>query len=165
MNIFRKPAVSRPSARPAISPIAWALLVSASLLPIGARASDAGDFHWKSVDGAEVKLDNKVPLTWNVYQTDKKKSSNFVLVLLGRRYILLDIKARLAYIVFPDEIHAQGDDFDSADLALSTHVIPSNDWTERDIGPAEEYRVTLEDYGRTLSVQLPHPLDIRLGVY
>jgi len=165
MNTPHQPAAKQLAARSAISPIAWALFALACLLPIGARASDSGDFHWKSVDGAEVKLDNKVPLTWNVYQTDKKKSSNLVLVLLGRRYILLDTKARLAYIVFPDEIHAQGDDFDSADLALSTHVIPSNDWTERDIGPAEEYRVTLEDYGRTLSVQMPHPLDIRLGVY
>jgi hypothetical protein len=160
-----RPGTKRAATHLIIPPIAWLLLVMVCLLPAGTRASDTGDFHWKSVDGAEVKLDDKVPLTWNVYQTDKRKSSNLVLVLLGRRYILLDVKARLAYLVFPDEIHAQGDDFNSGDLALSTHVIPSNDWTERDIGPAEEYRLTLEDYGRTLSVQLPHPLDIRLGVY
>ena len=164
MSALRQPDTKRPGIQ-SIPPIAWLLFTLVCLVAMTARAGDTGDFQWKSVDGAEVKLDDKVPLTWNVYQTDKKKTLNFVLVLLGRRYILLDTKARLAYIVFPDEIQAQGDDFDSGDLALSTHVIPSNDWSERDIGPAEEYRLTLEDYGRTLSVQLPHPLDIRLGVY
>jgi hypothetical protein len=128
------------------------------------RADDSG-FHWKSVDGAEVKLDEKVPLAWNVYQTDKKKESNLVLVLLGRRYILLDSKAKLAYVVLIEDLHAQNQDFSSANLAITSHVIPSTDWTQRDIGPAEEIQLKLEDYGRTLSVQLPHPLDLRFGVY
>jgi hypothetical protein len=130
-----------------------------------ARADDARDFHWKPVDGAQVKLDDKVPLKWNVLQVDKKKQSNFVLVLLGRRYLLLDTKAKHVYLVFPTDLHAAGDDFESDDLATASRMIPSTAWSDRDIGPAEEYRVTLGDYGRTLSVQLPHPLDIRLGIY
>ena len=130
-----------------------------------ARADDADSFHWKSVDGAQLKLDDKVPLAWNVYQLDKKKESNLVLVLLGRRYILLDSKAKLAYVVLIEDLHAQGADFNSGNLAVASHLIPSMDWSQRDIGPAEQILLTLEDYGRTLSVQLPHPLDLRMGVY
>jgi hypothetical protein len=129
------------------------------------RADDKGSLHWKSVDGAQVKLDEKIPITWNVYQLDKKKQPNLALILLGHRYILLDDKAKLAYAVFLDQVHVEGDDLSSDDLALASHVIPSIDWTVRDVGPAEEIKLTLNDYGRTVSVQLPHPIDIRLGVY
>lgn len=130
-----------------------------------ALCADEETYHWKSVDGAQVKLDDKVPVTWNIYQLEKKKQPNLVLVLMGRRYILLDSKAKLAYLVFPADLHAQGNDFNSEDLAQQSHLIPSVDWTERDIGPAEEIRLTMEDYGRNLSVQLPHPLNLRLGIY
>jgi hypothetical protein len=125
----------------------------------------ADDFHWKSVDGAQIKLDAKVPLTWNAYRLDKKKQPNLVLVLLGRRYILIDSKAKLVYQVAIPDVHKQGDDVNTADLAQKPNLIPSTDWTVRDIGPAEEIKLKLQDYGRTLSVQLPHPLDIRLGIY
>ncbi|HEY6465433.1 MAG TPA: hypothetical protein VIY69_05535 [Candidatus Acidoferrales bacterium] len=148
--------------------ITWLLVCALSLccfVALGAKADDNGDFLWKPVGGAQVKLDDKIPLTWNVFQLEKKKQSNFVLVLLGRRYLLLDTKAKLVYLVFPADIHAQGDDFNSGDLAVASRVIPSTTWSDRDIGPAEEYRLTLEDYGGSLSVQLPHPLDIRLGIY
>jgi hypothetical protein len=129
-----------------------------------ARADDSS-FHWKSIDGAQLKLDEKIPLAWNVYQPDKKKDSNLVLVLLGRRYILLDSKAKVAYVVLTEDLHAQGQDFNSANLAIASHVIPSTAWSQRDIGPAEQIELTLEDYGRTLSVQLPHPLDLRMPIY
>jgi hypothetical protein len=151
--------------RSLLSLVTCALLAVAFFAPVIARADDARDFHWKPVDGAQVKLDDKVPLKWNVLQVDKKKQSNFVLVLLGRRYLLLDTKAKHVYLVFPTDLHAAGDDFESDDLATASRMIPSTAWSDRDIGPAEEYRVTLGDYGRTLSVQLPHPLDIRLGIY
>jgi hypothetical protein len=146
--------------------LVWcALIASGFFAPTHARADSANGFHWEPVDGAQVKLDDKVPLTWNVLQVDKKKQSNLVLVLLGRRYLLLDTKAKRVYLVFPTDLHTAGNDFDSDDLAMASRIIPSTAWSDRNIGPAEEYRVTLGDYGRTLSVQLPHPLDIRLGIY
>jgi hypothetical protein len=132
---------------------------------VALSADDESSFRWKPVDGAQVKLDDKVPLTWNAFQPEKKKENNLVLVLLGRRYILLDTKSKLAYLVLVTDLHAQGQDFDSADLTVAARKIPSTAWTERDIGPAEDYRLTLEDYGRTLDVQLPHPVDIRVGIY
>jgi len=40
----------------------------------------AGRIHWKQTTQGRLKLDDKPPLTWNVYQPDKKKDSNLVLV-------------------------------------------------------------------------------------
>ena len=146
----------------------FARLVCVGLLILcysGMLAADNASFRWKSVDGAQVKLNEKVPLAWNVYQLDKKKQPNLVLILLGRRYILLDSKAKLAYQVMPSQLHADGQDFTSGDLAQKEQLIPSAAWTMRDIGPAEEIHLNLRDYDTLLSVQLPHPLNIRLGVY
>ncbi|HWG59170.1 MAG TPA: hypothetical protein VN661_09000 [Candidatus Acidoferrales bacterium] len=110
------------------------------------------------MDEALLKLDGKPPLAWAVYQPDKKKQSNLVLILLGKRYLVLDIKAKLVYLVFPNELHASGKDFESDALTNPARLIPSSDWTTRNIGPAESVRLTLEDYGRSLDVQLPNPL-------
>ncbi|MGC2421730.1 MAG: hypothetical protein WA405_08790 [Candidatus Acidiferrales bacterium] len=137
---------------------------------IRAQGDDAGQIYWTQVPDGQLRLDGKTPLTWNVYQPgkkDKKKGSNLILVLLGHRYLMLDTKARLVYEVRPTDLQAQGQDFQSGDLARPDHLIPSTDWSDRDVGAAELFRLTLEDYGRVLDVELPHPLfpDIRLGIY
>jgi hypothetical protein len=130
--------------------------------------SDGGErLHWKPLDQAQVKLDDKTPLAWNVYQLDKKdkksakKASNLVLLLLGHRYLMLDLEARMAYEVPLTSLQARGADFESEDPPSDQRLIPSTDWTERDVGPAELIRLTLGDYGRALEVSLPHPPDLR----
>jgi len=120
--------------------------------------------HWKQLQAAQLKLDGKAPLSWNVYQPDKKKESNLVLVLLGHRYLALDMKAKLVYAVFPDDLHVLGKDFETDDLMQSSRIIPSTEWIIRDVGPAESVKLTLGDYGRVLEVQLPHMPDLR-GLY
>ena len=123
--------------------------------------------HWKAVTEAQVKLDDKTPLGWNVFQPDKKdkksakKTSDLILVLLGHRYLMIDVRSRLVYEVPPASLQARGADFESGDLALQNQLVPSSDWTERDVGPAELYRFTLGDYGRVLEISLPHPPDMR----
>ena len=153
--------------------IAWGLLALISLAAGSSAAGQSGTagesarVRWKPLEMAQVRLDDKTPLKWNVYQPDKKdkkdkkKDSDLVLVLLGHRYLMLDTKARLVYLVPLSELHAQGTDFESGDLAQESHVIPSTDWTERDVGPAELIRLTLGDYGRVLEVSLPHMPDLR----
>jgi hypothetical protein len=78
-------------------------------------ASDNERFLWKAVGRAQLKLEDKTPLTWNVYQTEKKKQTNLVLVQLGRRYLALDIKGKVAYYVFPFDLQAKGSVFESGD--------------------------------------------------
>lgn len=151
-----------------IAPMLIVLIFLAALPSMGGQAgTDAVRVHWKSLDMAQLRLDDKAPLKWNVYQPDKKdkkdkkKDSDLVLVLLGHRYLMLDTKARLVYLVPLSELQAQGADFESGDLAQPSRLIPSTEWTQRDVGPAELYRLTLGDYGSVLEVSLPHMPDLR----
>jgi hypothetical protein len=134
---------------------------------VGASSAGTERLHWKPVDQAQVKLDDKTPLAWNVYQPDKKdkksakKASNLVLLLIGHRYLMLNLEARLAYEVPQGSLQARGTDFESEDPPPEERLIPSTDWTLRDVGPAELIRLTLGDYGRALEVSLPHPPDLR----
>jgi hypothetical protein len=134
-------------------------------LTIASGANPADRYRWKSVTEAQVKIDDKIPLTWNIYQPDKKKDANLVLVLLGHRWLMLDIKARLVYQVIPGDLQKQGDDYETGDLAQQERLIPSSDWTDRDVGPAEDIHITLGDYGRILEVELPHLMDLRRGLH
>jgi hypothetical protein len=139
------------------------VLLFAVLAGAGAGTSVAQTerFHWKTVNLAQVKLDDKTPLAFNVYQPDKKKDLHFVLVLVGRRYIELDIKAKLAYSVPLADIQKKGSDIESDNFAVPGRLLPTSDWSVRDVGPAELIKFTLGDYGRLLEVELPHPPDLR----
>ncbi|MGH9735033.1 MAG: hypothetical protein ACRD8A_10650 [Candidatus Acidiferrales bacterium] len=135
--------------------------LSCALSSASFARGDSGRIHWKPVDGAILKLDGKPPLTWSVYQPDKKKQANLVLILLGHRYLVLNAKTKLVYGVVPTDLHADGKDFESDDLQASPKKIVSRGWTTRDIGPAESIQLTLGDYGRVLDIELPHMPDLR----
>jgi hypothetical protein len=143
--------------------IVFAIVVCFLLVSTHTQAQSAvteKQIHWTPLTDAQLKLDSKPPLTWGVYEPDKKtkkKGSDQILILLGHRYVMLDINARLAYVVYPEEVHAAGSDFESDDLAKMSNLIPSSDWTVRDVGPAELVRLTLGDYGRVLDVSIAHP--------
>jgi len=142
--------------------IGVALLCGMLPFCVPARAQSAHT-HWVTIDDAQLKLDSKPPLTWSVFQPDKKtrkKGSDVMLILLGHRYLMLDKKAKIAYLVLPEQLQSQGKDFESDDLAAENRVIPTSDWVIRDVGSAELVRVTLGDYGRLLDVQLPHLPDL-----
>jgi hypothetical protein len=139
----------------------WMML---AFLPIAGAWRASGDterFRWKPVTIAQVKLDDKTPLAFNVYQPEKKKDAHFVLVLLGRRYIELDVRAKLAYSVPLADLQKSGNDLESVNFAVPARLIATSDWTVRDVGPAEQIKLTLGDYGRLLQVDLPHPPDMR----
>jgi hypothetical protein len=136
-------------------------MICAIAFVASAGAGEKERFFWKAVGRAQLKLEDKTPLTWNVYQTEKKKQANLVLVQLGRRYLELDIKGKVAYYVFPSDLQAQGPDFESGDLFVASRVMPTTAWTVRDVGPAEMIKLKLGDYGRALDVELPHMPDLR----
>jgi|SRR5271154_1166389 len=142
------------------------LLRAAAILlccALSARVSSGGSgtYLWKSVSRAQVKIDDKTPLAWNVFQTGQKKETNLVLVLLGRRYIALDIKAKVAYSVALSDLQPKGADFESGDLFVQSRVLPTDSWSLRDVGPAELIRLKLGDYGTNLQIELPHAPDLR----
>jgi hypothetical protein len=130
-------------------------------LGTAAFARDADTLVWKSVDGAQLKLADRPLKIWNVYQPEKKK--NLVLVLLYRRYVMLDLKAKTVYEVDPTTLTHSGDDLHSDDPEVSGKLIPSSEWYSRDVGPAQMIRVRLGDYGAMIEVALPHMPDLRRG--
>lgn len=142
------------------------LLCCALLLPstISAGGGESGRFLWKSVPQAQIKLNDKTPLAWNVFQTDKKKESNLVVILLGRRYVAFNIKTRTAYAVALTDLQARGGVLESGNLFSQAKVLPTSDWSLRDVGPAELIKLKLSDYGTTLQLELPHAPDLR-GLY
>jgi len=153
-----------------ISPVLATLVALAFswLTAAHAAAQDSSSqIRWKVNEMAQVRLDGKAPLKWNLYQPDrkdkkdKKRDSDRVLILLGHRYLMLDTKARLVYLVTLDQLQIQGGDLSTGDLARPDRIIPTFDWTDRDVGPAELYRFTLGDYNRVLEVSLPHMPDLR----
>jgi len=129
-----------------------------------AAGSDPDHYLWKSVPAAQCKLDDKIPLAWNVYQTDNKKQQHLVLILLGRRYLAMDMHAKQVYNVPLSDLTASGPNWVSGDLFIQSRILPSENWTLRDAGPAEIIKLTLKDYNRLLQIELPHPVDLR-GLY
>jgi len=123
-----------------------------------AATADNARIHWKQVTAGQVKLDGKAPLTWGIYQPDKKKQSYLVLILLGHRYLALNIRTETVYNVLPDDLQKQGQDFESDPLTKEDRIVPSTDWTDKDVGPEERIQLTLCDYGRILEINLPHTL-------
>jgi hypothetical protein len=152
-------AVCRAATRLACAVAMCAMLAGARTAR--ARANDSGEIHWKQLPDAQLKLDGKPPLSWNVYQPEKKKQGNLVLILLGHRYLALDIKSKLVYEVPLGDLQADGKNFNTGDVMRAAHEIPSTDWSERDVGPAEAIKLKLGDYGRVLEVELPHMPDLR----
>lgn len=137
------------------------LILAFFAAPQFARADDSARIHWTSVTQAQVKVDQTTPLTWGVYQAEKKgkpdkKHSHLVLVLIGHRYLLIDLKAKHVYEVLRKKLHASGEGFKTGDLITSSRLIPTSDWMWRNVGPAEMYRIKLGDYGRVLQITLPH---------
>lgn len=123
----------------------------------------AGRVAWKYDETAHLKLEDHIPRTWGVYRADKKK--NLVLVLLVHRYLALDLKSRVVYEIDPKLLTPHGTDFESDEPDAIGHLIPTLEWNDRDVGPAERVQVRLGDYGKMLEVELPHPIDLRRGIY
>jgi hypothetical protein len=143
--------------------VAWRALCCLCVLVLGhINAIDAAEsYHWKAITEGQVKIDDKTPITWNMYQPDKKKDAHLVLVLLGHRWLMVDIKAKTVYQVTPGDLRAQDKDYESGDLANPSALIPTSEWIEHDVGPAEDIHITLGDYGRVLELELPHLIDLR----
>ena len=86
-------------------------------------------------------------------------------MLIGRRYLLLDIKSKLVYGVQSCRIcRPKGPDFRKRlpfagqPNCSEFRLVAVRD----DIGPAESIRLTLGDYGRTSSMcRFAHPPDLR----
>src|ERR1700722_17612050 len=110
-----------------------------------ANGGGTGRYLWKSIPAAQIKIDDKTPLAWNIFQTGQKKEANLVLVLLGRRYLALDIKARGAYTVLPADVQPKGGDLETGNLFVQARILQTENWSWRDVGMAELIKFKLND--------------------
>jgi hypothetical protein len=150
-----------------IAPLAFfTILFSTWITPSTSVANPAEStprITWTEEPGAQVKLDGKIPIMWGLYQPDKKDKKkdkdDLVLILLGRRYLMIDVKAHAVYEVKLEELKAEGKNFTSdADVSPTSRLISTTDWSIRDVGAFEKIDFTLGDYGNDLEIQIPHPL-------
>ena len=91
--------------------------------------------------------------------------TSFCLLYTSHRYLALDLKSRLVYEIDPKLLTPHGADFESDEPEAIGRLIPTLEWNDRDVGPAERIQIRLGDYGKMLEVELPHPIDLRRGIY
>ena len=128
--------------------------------PAGA---DSQTISWKPVEGALLKINSRALFKWGVYTADKKYQ--LLLILMMHRYLILDMKGRAVYEINPKEVEQQGTDLRSRKPDNEMRRIPSSQWYFHDMGPLEQVRIRLDDYGgNTIEMQLPHMPDLR-GLY
>jgi hypothetical protein len=144
---------------------------------------------WKPVAMALLRVDDAPPKNWQVYRSDKRKQ--LILVQIGARFLLADLQARRVYELSADTLTRVKDTLAWADpgdapappaasVAPSSEsqpdgsarpaagsakpakqLLPSADWSMRDVGPAMRIRFRLIDEGREFDVQFPIQPDLR----
>ena len=133
------------------------LSVAASLAVGAAWAAEK--IVWKPLDRVLLKVDEKPARIWSVYHVDKK--DNLLLVALGRRYLLLDIREHQIYELDPAKLERRDKDLLWREADRPAKPLPTEDWTVRDVGPARRIRAKLASEGRVLEVQVPIQPDLR----
>ena len=114
---------------------------------------------WKPLDRVVLKVDEKPARIWSVYRVEKK--DNLLLVALGRRYLLLDIREHQIYELDPAKLERRDKDLLWREADRPAKPLPTDDWTVRDVGPARRIRAKLASEGRVLEVQVPIQPDLR----
>ena len=144
---------------------------------------------WKPVKEAVLRIDDKPARQWNLYQAEKKE--HLLLVELGVRYLMLDVKAREVWELEPGALARKGNELiwekkeitaeaprqnasgqapaqseeEKEKIAGATgtgmKLLTSEEWSIRDVGRADRYRLKLSAEGRVLDVQVAHPLSRR----
>lgn len=116
---------------------------------------------FKRLTAAILKMDGKQVKLWEIYQAEKR--GEWLLVQLGRRYLLLDAKEREIWEISPSAIEhkAKGNDAVLARSPESETRLESEAWSVRNVGPAVAIKVQLSAEGRLLEIQLPQRPDER----
>jgi hypothetical protein len=135
------------------------LLIAALWMAANLAADEKISF--KRLPAAILKMDGKQVKFWDLYQADKR--GNMLLVQLGRRYLLLDAKAREISEISAGAVESRpkGNEVVVARTAESEKRIESDAWSIKSVGPAVAIKVLLVAEGRMLEIQLPQRADER----
>jgi len=127
------------------------------LLAPALRASDRVE--WKPYDNAFLRIDEHPPADWNLYHVGKKDDR--ILLQLGARFLLILVRDQQVYELDSKKLERKGNvifwhENDRPDKPLASSL-----WTFHDIGLAWHIEFHLDAEGRSFSIELPHPPDIR----
>jgi len=115
---------------------------------------------WKPLENAVLRIDDRPAKTWNVYRAEKK--AHLVLVQLGRRFLMLDIRAQEIFELDPAKLErTKNKTLLWREADKPSKPLPTADWTVRDVGPAKRIRTKLSAEGRVVDLQVPIRPDLR----
>ncbi len=132
-------------------------LLYVSLLAVSAPAAE--NIVWKPVANALLRIDDRPAKLWNVYRAEKK--DHLLLVELGRRFLMLDLRDREIYELDPARLERKDKLLLWNGADKPGKPLPTADWLVRDAGRARRIRAKLSSEGRVLEVQLPRLPDLR----
>jgi len=127
-----------------------------------AAAAAADKLVWKPLENAVLKIDERPAKIWNVYRAEKR--GHLLLVTLGRRFLLLDVKERHIYELDPAKFERKDKELLWHEADKPARPLATEEWVVRDAGRARRIRARLADEGRVLEVQVPIQANLR-GFY
>jgi hypothetical protein len=129
-------------------------LLCAALFLLAVSVAAQEKITFKRLTAAILKIDGKQVKVWDIYEAEKHGRT--LLLQLGRRYLLLDIKEREILEIDPSAIAGKP----KGDLILTRTAereksIASDEWSVRNVGPALAIKVLFTAEGRLLELQVP----------
>jgi hypothetical protein len=139
----------------------WMLFFSLSL-PGPGRAADKEKIIWKPLEGVLLRIDDRAPKAWNIYKPDKK---DMLLVELGQRVLMVDVKEKKLYELAPDKLERKSKDLISSEADRPAEPLPTEEWLVREVGPARRIHFKLSGEGRVFDIEVVLPPDQRTRRY
>jgi len=114
---------------------------------------------WKPLENAVLKIDERPTKIWNIYRAEKK--DHLLLVTLGRRFLMLDVREHEIYELDPAKLERKSNELLWRETDKPAKPLATAEWLVHDAGRARRIRVRLADEGRVLEVQVPVQRDLR----
>ncbi len=129
------------------------------ILASATSALAADQVVWKPLENAVLKIDERPAKIWNVYRAEKR--DHLLLVTLGRRFLMLDVKAHQIFELDPTKFERKDKELLWHEADKPSKPLPTADWVVRDAGRARRIRARLAAEGRVLEVQVPIQVNLR----
>jgi hypothetical protein len=129
---------------------------------IGVPAADKEKIVWKPITAVILRIDDRAPKLWNVYKPDKKE---LLLVQLGERFLMLDVKEQQIYELDPKKMGHKGKELIWNEADKPADPVSTEDWLIREVGPARRIRFKLTSEGRVFDIEVMLAPDQRTRRY
>ena len=134
-------------------------LCAATLLPLASAFAADKPVAWKSIQQALLRVDDQPVKNWNVYEENKKGDP--LLLEMGNRYLLIEVRERKIFELAPAKIERKGGQLLWDPAGLPAEPLATSNWIIRDVGFAYRIGIRLATENHAIDLQLPHPMDLR----